>query len=563
VTINQVIPEPSGHEYLNLKGAGHSVVEAGKTRLAFTALIFAAAFVVLGGRLIELGLLRQPNEPVAFAGDSSLAVSRANITDRRGNVMATDLKTASLFADARKIIDAGYAVHQLIAVFPELDDADLRARLSSGRAFVWVRRNLTPAQQQTVNELGIPGLGFMRESRRVYPQGRTAPHIVGFVDVDNRGISGIERQFDSRLSKPGGSDRSLILSIDLRVQHVLEQELFRALEEFKAIGAVGIVMDVRSGEVVAMSSLPDYDPNEPLAQGQERWFNRATLGIYEMGSTFKIFNTAIALDTGTVTLKSSYDARFPIKIGRFKISDYHGKKRWLSVPEIFQYSSNIGSAKMAMDVGAKTQKAYLKALGLLDPAPVELSEVGKPQSPSPWRDVSTMTVSYGHGIAVSPLQLVAAVSSVVNGGFKVTPTLLRQASPPARIRVLSDTTSTQMRALMRLVVEKGTGRKADVPGYPVIGKTGTADKPGRGGYSDRRLISSFVGAFPATDPRYVVLVMLDEPKGNKATFGYATGGWVAAPALSRIVARIGPLLGMRPDLPQDRRQSDISVASFN
>ena len=553
--------QAESHHVIRLEGTGQTAVETGRNRLSITVLVFAFVFAVLCGRLIELGVLRTSPAHANVASAAHKSINRANITDRRGNVMATDLTTQSLFADARKVINVKYTVRQLTALFPELDPDDLTERLTSGKADIWLRRHLTPTQQYAINELGIPGLGFKRESRRVYPQGRTAPHIVGLVDLDNNGTAGIEKQFDDRLT--GKGNRDLILSIDLRVQHVLEQELFDAMTTFKAIGATGVVLDANTGEVIAMSSLPDYDPNAPLAHGMERWFNRATLGLYEMGSTFKIFNTAIALDTGTVTLRSGYDARKPIKIGRFTIRDFHGKRRWLSVPEIFQYSSNIGSAKMALEFGAKTQKAYLKALGLIDPLNVELPEVGKPKFPARWGNVHTMTISYGHGIAVSPLQLTAAVASVVNGGFKIEPTLIRQATPPARVRVLSETTSAQMRALMRLVVEKGTGRKADVAAYPVIGKTGTADKPGRGGYSERRLISSFVGAFPAKQPKYVVLVMLDEPKGNKQTYGYATGGWVAAPTLSRIVERIGPLLGLMPDLPQKRPGADISVASFN
>jgi len=323
----------------------------------------------------------------------------------------------------------------------------------------------------------------------------------------------------------------------------------KAMAEFRAIGAAGLVMDVDNGEVRAMISLPDFNPNKPVTAAGIAGFNRATKGVYEMGSTFKLFTAAMALDIGASRLKDRYDATHPIKISRFKISDYHAKKRWLSVPEIIVYSSNIGAAKMALEVGTSGQKKYLRRFGLLTPARIELPEIGSPLTPDHWREINTMTIAYGHGIAVSPIQLVSGIAALVNGGVLYRPRMIKIARGEAVIgtRVLSKKTSKKMRELMRLVVRHGTGRNADVPGYLIGGKTGTADKPGpRGGYASQRVISSFVAAFPMDKPRYVILAMLDEPKGTQRTHGYATGGWVAAPVIARVVKRMAPLLGLMP-----------------
>jgi cell division protein FtsI (penicillin-binding protein 3) len=334
------------------------------------------------------------------------------------------------------------------------------------------------------------------------------------------------------------------------------------VQAFEAIGAVGMVMDVRTGEILALVSLPDFDPNHPGMAPADARFNRATLGTYEMGSTFKIFTIAGALDAGSTTMKGGYDATHPIKVGRFSIEDYHAKKRYLTTPEIFVHSSNIGSAKMAVDMGVSAHRHFLESLGFTAPAAIELPEVGAPLWPRQWREVNSMTIAFGHGMAVSPLQLVAATAAMVNGGVLHQPTLLRRETiDPQAPRVISPHTSADMRALLRMVVAEGTGKAADVPGYLVGGKTGTAEKSGAGGYQKKALLSSFIGAFPIHEPRYVVLAMIDEPKGNKETQGYATGGWVAAPAVSRIVKRIGPLMGVEPvpdEAPQPKKQQHVT-----
>lgn len=527
-----------------IDGAAKQALEIGRNRLFVIAAVFALGFTVISGRVVDVMALKGGAAPKSAA----VAVEqpdRAAIRDRNGELLATSLGTASLFADATQVSDPATAARQLKGVLPELNEADVRTKLTSERRFIWIHRNLTPRQQYAVNRLGIPGLSFQREARRVYPQGAMAAHVVGFTDVDGKGIAGIERSFDGALA---AGTAPIDLSLDMRVQHAVVDELTNAIKDFNAVGGVGVVLDVRSGEVLALASLPDFDPNHPGDVKPEDRFNRATLGVYEMGSTFKTFVIAGALDSGTATLKSGYDATNPIHIGRFTIEDYHAKRRWLSVPEIYIHSSNIGAAKMALDLGTPQFRAFLHSVGFNEPSPLEVPEVGKPMSPAQWRDINTMTIAFGHGMAVSPIQLASATAAMINGGILVQPTLIKRTNVEGAMgaRVISRETSADMRKLMRLVVEQGTAKSADVPGYLVGGKTGTAEKTGVGGYKKKSLLSSFIGAFPMNDPRYLVLVMLDEPKGNKQSYGYATGGWVAAPAAGRIVRRIGPMLGVEP-----------------
>jgi len=530
-----------------LDGIHKEALETGRNRLLVAGALFALVFMLIGGRLVHLAVLERGGEPqLALSTTAQPAVAgRADIIDRNGVILATSLPTASLFANPRKILDRQAAADMLATVLPGLDRSEVVAKLGSPSGFVWLRRNLTPGQQYAVNRLGIPGLRFHRAERRVYPHGHQAAHVLGFTDVDGRGISGAERYFDTLLKQGSGP---LQLSIDIRVQAIVQEELSSVVAEFEAIAGAAVVLDANTGEVVAMASLPDFDPNNPAAFSSQAQFNRVSKGVYELGSVFKVFTTAMALDSGTVTLKDGYDASQPIRVARFTINDYHGKKRWLSVPEILIYSSNIGAAKMALDVGTQVQRVYLRRFGLLDVSAVELPEVGRPIVPSPWRDINTMTISYGHGIAVSPLQLVESAAAVVNGGVRRAATLVKHhaEAPPAGKRVLSAKTSGQMRSLMRLAVSHGTGSKAEATGYRVGGKTGTADKQAAGKYGSKSLISSFVGAFPMDAPRYVVLCLLDEPKGQKSTRGSATGGWVAAPVVRRLIQRLAPLAGILP-----------------
>jgi len=549
---------------VRLEGARKQALEVGRNRLLVTSALFALAFFAIAFRLVDLTLLNTGHEP-AYAGAVSAeprTAGRADIKDRNGIILATSLPTASLYADPKDIFDAEDAADRLVRALPELNREEVLIKLKSKSRFVWLKRELTPKQQFAVNRQGIPGLAFQREERRVYPQERAAAHVLGLTDVDGSGVAGIERHFDQSL-KAGGE--ALVLSIDLRIQAILRRELMLAMTEFRAIGAAGVVLDVNTGEIISLVSLPDFDPNQPSAVQGDAGFNRAAKGVYEMGSTFKLFTAAMALDSGTVTLKDGYDASKPIKVARFTISDYHGKNRWLSVPEILIYSSNIGSARMALDVGTDLQRAYLDRLGLLTSASVELPEIGRPLTPPVWRDINTMTIGYGHGIAVSPLQIASSVAALVNGGVYRPPTLLRQDTDklsPGK-RVISEDTSNKMRGLMRQVVQNGTGRKAGTLAYAVGGKTGTADKLTTGGYVDGAVISSFIGAFPIERPSYIILALLDEPKGNERTFNFATGGWVAAPVVSRMVSRMGPLLGMKPSRNDGKESGRPRIANFN
>lgn len=546
---------PGNPGLVRLEGAAKQALEASRGRLVIGIGLFSLAFIVLAGRLVELTVLRGANEPVVARGINpeliakTALMERQPIVDRNGNILATNLKIASLYADPRKVLNPVEAATRLAQALPELPAGEVQAKLASGKSFVWLKRGLTPREQYEVNRLGIPGLYFHNEQRRVYPQGPLAVHVLGYTDIDGKGISGVEQHFDEQLRDPSRTGDPLELSIDIRVQHVVRDEIAKAVEFFNAIGGGGIVLDVYTGEVIAMVSLPDFDPAEPGGASKESRFNRITLGVYEMGSTMKTLNTAMALDYGTVKLSGGYDATHPIQISRFTIKDDHPKKRWLSVPEIFMYSSNIGSAKMAVDVGPERQREFMQRMGMLNKPAIELPEVGGPLIPRNWKTVETMTISFGHGLSVTPLQLASATAAIVNGGVLHPPTLIKRPPglPAPGRQVIRRDVSDVMRKLMLLVVEDGTGKKADVEGYLVGGKTGSSEKVNeRGGYNKKANFNTFVAGFPMHNPRYIVQVMIDEPKGNKSTYGFATAGWTAAPAAGRIISRIAPLLGVPP-----------------
>lgn len=546
-----------------LESTKKQAIETARTRLLIGGALMAAAFLVVGVRLTELVVFNE-NEALRRAASREIARpvprSRADIVDRNGVLLATSLTTASLFADPRTIDDPAGAARRIVEILPDLSEEVVAARLSADKSFVWLRRNLTPRQQFEINRLGIPGLDFEHEERRVYPHGRLAAHVVGFTSVDNVGLAGIEQSMDAAIAD---GTAPLRLSIDIRVQQILRQELAAQIEKFKAIGGGGIVLDVDTGEVVSLVSLPDFDPNAAGEASDETRFNRITLGVYELGSVFKIFNHAIALETGAATLGSRFDATEPIRIARFTISDFHPEKRWLTVPEVFQYSSNIGSAKMALEFGGDIQRKFLGYLGLLRRTSIELPEQAQPIYPAQWREINTMTIAYGHGIAVSPLHLASAVSAVVNGGILRPATLVRRDGGAVDgVQVFSGVTSDKMRRLLRLVVEKGTGRNAEAEGYLVGGKTGTAEKQVNGAYKRDALISSFVGVFPASDPRFAVYVMLDEPEGIPESFNFATGGWTAAPVVRGVIARMAPLYGIAPidgEAPEIRQLVNVNA----
>ncbi|MDH5748284.1 MAG: penicillin-binding protein 2 [Rhodospirillales bacterium] len=540
---------------IRLQGIRKQALDTGRNRLLVTGVIFALGFLVIGARLVDLTVFEYGGEALlAATNPRQPAVSgRANIVDRNGIILATSLPTTSLFADPGRILDPAAAAEKLVKVMPGLKRAEIQKKLTGKGRFVWVARNLTPQQTFEINNLGIPGVGFQRGEHRVYPHGRAASHVLGLTDVDGRGIAGVEQHFDHALRS---NYSPLVLSIDLRVQAMMASELAKATKEFRALGAAGLVMDVETGEMIAMVSLPDYDSNRPDSMQGESGFNRVAKGVYEMGSTFKLLTIATALDTGAAGMRSRFDASKPIEIASFSISDFHGKNRWLTLPEVLIYSSNIGAAKIAMKIGSDAQRNYLAQLGMLKKPAIEIPEIGTPLYPARWRDINTMTIAYGHGIAVTPVQMASAVATLVNGGMHMPVTILkyRGKKRPVGKQALSAETSRQMRTLMRLVVRRGTGKNADVEGYLVAGKTGTAEKMVNGRYQEDALISSFVGIFPADAPRYLVFALLDEPKGNKETFNFATGGWVAAPLVGQIIRRMAPLMGMPPSGEEMKRK---------
>lgn len=527
---------------------------AARSRMVMAA--FLLCFAIISVRIAVVSLWPEDGSQKKIARSQTDKPIRPDIVDRNGTVLATDVRISSIYADPRKIIDVDEAIELLTGNLRGLSAKDLRKKLTSKRAFVWIKREITPRQQARVHNLGIPGIGFRQETLRVYPNGRAGVHVLGHVDVDSRGLAGIEgwletggRIYMASLTSPDDSAAKPVeLALDLRVQHALQDELAASLERFQAIGAGGIVLDVRSGEIVAMASLPDYNPNDPKTSLDEKVLNRLTSGVYELGSTFKAITFAMAFDEGVATMQSTYDATTPIRVGSFRISDYHAKRRVLTVPEVFIYSSNIGTAKMALDVGLEKHRNFLAKLGLLERLNTELPG-RQPLLPPRWTKVASMTVGFGHGLSVTPLQLASAGAALVNGGYLITPTfLVRDPSVAAAQaqRVISERTSGLMRDLMVMNVSEGTARKAQVEGYMVGGKTGSAEKVINGRYAKNKLLTSFLGMFPGNDPRYVVLIMLDEPKPAEGTHGYKTAGWNAVPTAGRVIERIAPILGVAP-----------------
>jgi len=533
-----------------------------KARVVLAIAAFSLIYAIIAARLVAFALTPDPNLNRRGGGQDATATTRPDMIDRNGALLATDVKTPSLFAEPRRIIDVDEAVELLSAVLPDLDVAETRSRLDSRRGFAWLRREITPVQQQQIHRLGIPGVGFLRENKRTYPAGATVSHLIGHVNIDNQGIAGLERWLDGNgladLHRAGFAvdrqQRPVELAVDLRVQHAMRDELLAAREKFKAIAAAGLVVDVRTGEILALVSVPDYDPNNPREANDPTRINRLTTGVFEMGSTFKALTIAMALDSGKVSLNSTFDARGSLRYGRFRINDYRGQNRVLSVPEIFTYSSNIGTARMALALGVDHHRSFLRKLGQLDRLRTELPESAEPIVPKRWGELNTVTIAFGHGLSVAPLQAVMGIGALVNGGKLIPPTFLKRSEAEAAQlakQVIKPETSLRMRYLMRLNAEKGSARRAEVPGFYVGGKTGTSEKVVNGRYAKGRLLTSFTAILPSDNPRYQVLIMLDEPKGLPETHGFATSGWNAVPTAGKVIARIAPLLGLepRPDLP--------------
>jgi cell division protein FtsI (penicillin-binding protein 3) len=572
--------------------AARAAMDKTRGRLVIAAAGFGCLFLVLAGRLTyatvikpaEQRKIEAPRHPQPAPPPGALLVStlsddlgpharRATITDRNGELLAVSLPTVALYANPNEILDPADAAHRLKGALPRLDEAVVRRRITphvnkdnKPVSFAYLARQLTPREQLAINELGIPGISFRSTERRRYPLGTVAAQVLGGVDVEGHGQAGVERFFEQRLTDPNDHD-PLRLSLDVRVQAVVRDELLSAMTQFNAIAACGIVMDVRTGEVIAMVSLPDYDANFFGQASEAARHNRAVLDRFEPGSTFKLQTAAASLDSGAAQLWSSFDAANPIKIGRFTITDFEGKHRALSLPEVLVYSSNLGAAHMAMALGSERQRAWLGKMGMFTRLGIELPqpEIGLPIRPpdANWGEAATMTVGFGHGIAVTPLHVVRGTAAIANGGIVLRPTILalpQDAKPPQGERVMQQSTSDTMRKLMRLVVTDGYGKPAEVAGYFVGGKTGTAEKVGRGGYKKHTNVSAFMSVFPMNAPRYAVYMMLDEPKANASSHGYATAGWVSAPAAGKVIGRIGPMLGLLPETGAEAAATQASLA---
>ena len=568
--------EPAGDEKLagNMAFVGSRKKHGNRARnrLWMAIACFVGIYGVMGGKLIYFGVIGGEDEDNAGPAVQQLA-SRPDILDRNGEILATDIKTASLYAEPRKIVDPDETIEMLSTVLPDLDWEATYKRLKSGAGFVWIKRGLTPRQQSQIMALGVPGIGFRTEKRRFYPGGPTASHILGLVNVDNQGIAGMEKYIDSQGLTDlrsvglatGQSLEPVRLSVDIRVQHIMRDVLVKAMERYRAIAAGAVVLNVKTGEVIAMASVPDFDPNNPVHALDKDRLNRMSAGTYEMGSTIKSFTTAMALDSGKFNLNSRLDASRPLVFGRQTIRDFHGKGRVLTLPEVFIFSSNIGSGREADAVGIEGHRAFLKKIGLLDRLQTELPEVARPVEPRVWKKVHSMTISFGHGMMTTPLQTAVGAAALMNGGKLMPPTFLMRTQAEAdqvAKQIIHPQVSADMRYLYRLnaTAPGGSGKRATVPGYRVGGKTGTAEKVVHGRYSKDVRFNAFLASFPMDDPTYVVLTIIDEPKPEEGKFS-ATAGLNAAPMVSEIIRRSASFLGVKPDFQLEAQPAMVSNLS--
>jgi len=546
-------------------------VDKSSARIVLVGLAFCGIYLAIAARLVTIGVWGEERASAHRASDVVASNPRPDIVDRNGEILATDLQAVSVFAEPNKLVDKDEAVELITSVLPDLDARALREKFSKRKGFVWVKRDITQAQRDEIYHLGLPGVGFLDEKRRIYPNGYAAAHILGAVNTDNIGIAGIEKYIDSRglaalrdagLPMTADSLKPVQLSLDLRAQHALRDEVQKGMARYKAKAAGAAIMDVRTGEVIAMVSLPDFDPNKPAEALDPNNINRMTVGVFEMGSTYKALTTAMALDAGRITLNTMIDARSNLRYGKFTIHDYHATHRILSVPEVFLHSSNIGTAKEALMVGVEAHKAFLRKAGQLDRMRTEL-ESAEPLYPKHWGELNTITIAFGQGIAVAPLQAAMAVCALVNGGHLETPTFLRRSEAEALAhasQLVKPETSEQLRYILRLNAEKGSGRAADVPGYFVGAKTGTAQKVIHGRYSNNKNFTTFTAIAPADRPKYLFLVVYDEPQGTSETHGFATAAWNAGAVTGRVIDRVAPILGIPPRFdPPAKPFPDIPV----
>jgi cell division protein FtsI (penicillin-binding protein 3) len=548
----------------------------GQNRIRLICILFCIGYLAIGAQLVRIVVTKPLDERSKELADHEDRIPRPDIVDRNGIVLATDIAVASLYADPRKILDIDETVESLTAMLPDLDSKQLRQKLlQPGRAFVWLKRQVSPEERDATYNLGLPGVGYVNEQRRVYPQGRLSAQTVGYVDVDTKGIAGIEKFLDDKgliytasLANEGDTKTEPAqVSLDIRVQHVMVEELTAAIKKYRAVAGGGIVMDIRTGEILSMVSLPDFDPNSENKKIGTAQQNKMTSGVYELGSVIKAITFAMALESGTANFNSTFDVRAPLVIGKYRIDDYRGQRRILTLPEVFTYSSNIGTAKMALEVGIERHQAFLRKVGLMDRMQTELPESAKPLLPKKWGKLVSATAAFGHGFAVQPLQGLSVVAGLLNGGKMVQPTFLKRSEEEADLfaqQIVSARTSEKLRYLFRLNAIEGSASKANIPGFEVGGKTGTAEKVVNGRYSSERRLTSFIGAFPMERPRYAIIVMLDEPKPLAETFNFATAGWNAVPTAGAIIKRIAPILGVVPKLSEKERSEllDIAVKDF-
>jgi cell division protein FtsI (penicillin-binding protein 3) len=553
-----VAPRP---ERLRLVGQRRQMLAVMHQRLMFGMLVYGGIDALVALRILWLAAFG--DHAGRKIGLTTLVPERGDIVDRDGQPLARTIDAWIIAVHPNKVIgDKLELARKLSVLMPERTQEQYFALLRSGKSFFYLRRRASPALVEAVNAIGDPGLAIQQEPDRLYPQTSLAAHVIGYTDIDGHGVAGMERAFDKQLSDAATRGEPLVLSIDSRVQQALEHELTDAMTTFSAIGAAGVIMDVQTGEVLAMTSLPEVNPNAPGAAPPEARFNRATQGVYELGSTFKPFTVAMAMDSGVIkSFGQQYNCPEVLPAYGHLVHDTHPFGRICTDAEIMEESSNIGTAQNADQLGTDRQKNWLGKMGFTGPVPIELKERGRALTPgSRWGPFETMTVGFGQGIAVAPLQLAMGYATLFNGGVYHPPTILKigpnHPLPPGK-RVFSEDTSYRMRALLRLVVMKGTGKKADAPGYRVGGKTGTAQKLINGRYSQTINITSFAGVFPMDEPRYVVVVMLDEPKATPETFGFTTAGWNVAPVVSRTISRIAPMLGVQPDMNREPDMTQV------
>ena len=529
-----------------------------KARIRWVIAALFLVFATVGGRLVQLGMVVQDNTIEGQTRDI-ITASRPPILDRNGLELAVDIRVPSLFAEPRRIIDVNEAAEAIHSVLPDLNVDWLRQRLTGDKGFVWIKRELTPAIQDKIMQLGIPGLDFVTESKRFYPGGPEASHILGAVNIDNQGIAGIEKAMDNndvallqQLGLARGNELAPVnLSIDLRVQHAMRDVLADAITRYQAESAAGVMLDIKTGEVLGLVSLPDFDPNNPVTALQKDSFNRITAGIFELGSTMKSVTIAGALDSGKVKINDSFDARFGVRFGRFTIDDFHGKHRILTVPEIYKYSSNVGAIKVMQAWGKDNFRAFLAKLGFDQPEPLELPERRMPSVPKSFSEIVAATAAFGHGLSVSPVSMLRAMAAFANDGLMVKPTLYKTSLDDAKQtyqRVVSEQTSHEMRYIMRLNALEGSGTRMNkfAAGYRAGGKTGTAEKVINGRYDSSKVLALFASVFPLDNPRYAMMVLVDNPHTEPGQGGH-TAGWNAGEATGRIIARVAPMLGISPD----------------